>query len=106
MSSTATGFQHLAAELRLYCGEDSLAALAKELKRSGCKRAVVISGRSVSASPAMDLLRATLAPVLVGESQSVRPNSPVPAVEEAARMLREQQADAVIAIGGGSAAVT
>jgi alcohol dehydrogenase class IV len=44
--------------------------------------------------------------VLVGESQSVRPNSPVQAVEEAARVLREQDADAVIAIGGGSAAVT
>jgi alcohol dehydrogenase class IV len=43
---------------------------------------------------------------LVGESRSVRPNSPVQAVEEAARVLREQGADAVIAIGGGSAAVT
>ncbi|MDR6854914.1 iron-containing alcohol dehydrogenase family protein [Variovorax guangxiensis] len=106
MTSPSLGFQHLAAELRLYCGEDSLAALAKELKRSGSKRAVVVSGRSVSASPAMDLLRSALGPVLVGESQSVRPNSPVQAVEEAVRVLRELEADAVIAIGGGSAAVT
>lgn len=106
MTSPALGFQHLSAELRLYCGEDSLAALAKELQRSGSKRAVVVSGRSVSASPAMDLLRSALGPVLVGESQSVRPNSPVQAVEEAVRVLREQKADAVIAIGGGSAAVT
>jgi alcohol dehydrogenase class IV len=106
MKNPAPGFQHLAAELRLYCGEDSLAALAKELKRSGSKRAVVVSGRSVGASPAMDLLRSALGPVLVGESQSVRPNSPVQTVEEAARMLREQEADAVIAIGSGSAAVT
>jgi alcohol dehydrogenase class IV len=106
MTSPASGFQHLAAELRLYCGEDSLTALAKELERSGCKRAAIVSGRSVSASPAMDLLRGALGPVLVGESQSVRPNSPVQAVEEAARVLREQDADAVIAIGGGSAAVT
>lgn len=106
MTSPAPGFQHLASELRLYCGEGSLAALAKELKRSGCKRAVVVSGRSVGASPAMDLLRTVLGPKLVGESQSVRPNSPVPSVEDAARVLREQEADAVIAIGGGSAAVT
>jgi alcohol dehydrogenase class IV len=99
-------FQHVAAELRLYCGEDSLAALGKELKRSGCQRAVVVSGRSVARSPAMDLLRTVLGPVLVGESQSVRPNSPVADVEEAARVLRELQADAVIAVGGGSAGVT
>lgn len=54
----------------------------------------------------MDLLRTTLGPALVGESQSVQPNSPVPAVEEVARVLRDAQADAVIAVGGGSAAVT
>lgn len=106
MSTETLSFQHLAAELRLFCGEHSLAALVKELQRSGCDRAVVISGRSVSASPAMDLLRAALGSVLVGESQTVRPNSPVSAVEEAAAFLGERRADAVIAIGGGSAAVT
>jgi alcohol dehydrogenase class IV len=105
-TETSPTFQHLARDLRLFCGEDSLAALSKELKRSGCRRAVVVSGRSVIASPAMDLLRSAIRPVLVGESQAVRPNSPVPAVEEAARALRDAQADAVIAIGGGSAAVT
>ena len=36
--------------------------LAKELKRSGCQRAVVVSGRSVAQSPAMDLLRSALGP--------------------------------------------
>ena len=105
-NTSSSSFQHLAPELRLFCGEDSLAALARELQRNGCKRAVVICGRSVSTSNAMDLLRKALGPVLVGESKAVRSNSPVPAVEEAARTLGELQADAVIAIGGGSAAVT
>jgi alcohol dehydrogenase class IV len=104
--SAGLSFQHLAAEFRLHCGEDSLTALAKELKRSRCRRAVVVSGRSVGVSPAMDLLRSALGPLLVGESTSVRPNSPVQTVEEIARVLGEQEADAVIAIGGGSAAVT
>lgn len=99
-------FAHLAAELRLYCGDDSLAALSKELKRNGCTRAVVVSGRSVASSPAMDLLRSALGTVLVGESPSVKPNSPLPAVELVTQVLRDAQADAVIAIGGGSAAVT
>jgi alcohol dehydrogenase len=103
---TSLSFQHLAPELRLFCGEDSLAALARELTRAGCHRAVVVSGRSVSRTDAMDALRAALGPVLVGETQCVRPNSPVPAVEEAAQALEAFQADAVIAVGGGSAAVT
>lgn len=106
LNSSPLSFQHVTSELRLYCGEDSMVALARELKRSGCGRAVVVCGRSVSGSDAMDLLRAALGPVLVGESSTVRSNSPVSAVEEAARTLCELEADAVIAVGGGSAAVT
>jgi alcohol dehydrogenase class IV len=105
-SSSLLSFQHVAAELRIMNGEDSLAALARELKRNGCSRAVVVTGRSVSASPAMALLREVLGPVLVAECTTVRPNSPVPDVEQTARVLKDAAADAVIAIGGGSAAVT
>jgi alcohol dehydrogenase class IV len=106
MTTQGQSFQHVAAELRLYCGAESLAALGKELQRNGCRRAVVVSGRSVARSAAMERLRTTLGPVLAGESQSVQPNSPVSAVEEVVRVLRDAEADAVIAIGGGSAAVT
>ena len=103
---SSSSFQHVAAELRLFSGDDSLAALARELKRNDCQRAAVVCGRSVSRSSAMDLLRGALGPVLVGECTAVRSNSPVPAVEEAARALEDLRADAVVAIGGGSAAVT
>ena len=105
-TSRSISFQHIAPELRLYCGEESLAALAREIKRSGCQRAVIVSGRSVGSSNAMQQLRDVLGPLLVGESPTVRPNSPVHAVEEAARALSALDADAVIAVGGGSAAVT
>jgi alcohol dehydrogenase len=103
---TSISFQHLATELRLFCGEDSLHALAREIRRERCSRAVVVCGRSVSRSTAMDLLRNTLDTVLVAECTAVQSNSPVPAVEEAARVLEELEADAVVAVGGGSAAVT
>lgn len=99
-------FQHIAPEWRLYCGENSLLALGKELRRNGCERAVVVCGRSVGASSALELLRAALGPVLVGESHAVQPNSPVPAVQAVVGALQQHRADAVIAIGGGSAAVT
>jgi alcohol dehydrogenase class IV len=99
-------FQHVEAELRLFCGELSLAALARELSRQGCKRVLVVCGRSMGSSGAMEVLRKSLGPVLVGESNAVRSNSPLPAVQEVADALQQTQADAVVAVGGGSAAVT
>jgi alcohol dehydrogenase len=105
-SSASLSFQYVAPELRFYCGQDSLTALVRELKRNGCRRAVVVCGRSVSASKPMELLRSTMGTVLAGECNTVRSNSPLSAVEETARTLTELSADAVIAIGGGSAAVT
>jgi alcohol dehydrogenase class IV len=54
----------------------------------------------------MASLRETLAASLVGECTDVRANSPVPDVLRAADTLDELKADAVIAVGGGSAAVT
>ena len=105
-SSTSFSFQHVAPELRLYCGDDSLTALMRELKRNSCQRAVVVCGRSVGSSKPMELLRSIMGSTLAGECISVQSNSPIAAVEETARILSELSADAVIAIGGGSAAVT
>lgn len=99
-------FHHVAPELRLFVGDDSLGALKRELERSGCRRSVAICGRTMSRSPVMDLLRDALGSALVGVSVSARAHSPLEAVEETARYLGTTAADSVIAIGGGSAAVT
>ena len=106
MTTDARTFQHLAPELRLYGGADSLAALKRELKRSGANRAAVVSGRSVANSYAMELLRQELGATIVAECHSVRSNSPVAAVRDTADVLARSEANAVIAVGGGSAAVT
>lgn len=99
-------FQHIAPELRLFHGEDSLASLKRELERKGCRRAVLICGQTISRSPVLDLLRSALGETLVGTCAAAKEHSPVSAVEEAARFLEESHADALIAVGGGSAAVT
>jgi alcohol dehydrogenase class IV len=99
-------YQHTAAELRLFHGGDSLAALKRELDRGKCRRAVVVCGRTISAHPVLGLLRDALGDTLAGVSAAARENSPVVGVEEAAQFLADQQADAIIAVGGGSAAVT
>lgn len=104
--TTPTSFQHLAPELRLFSGDDSLGALVREIQRSKSQRALILSGRSVAGTAAMDELRTALGSTLAGESTAVRPNSPVSAVQEVADALQQAGADCVIAVGGGSAAVT
>ena len=104
--SRPLSYQHVATELRLYHGEDSLRALKKELERAGSRRAVVVCGNTVSRSDALARMRETLGQAVVHVSASARENSPVSGVEEASRAVTAHEADAIIAIGGGSAVVT
>jgi alcohol dehydrogenase class IV len=99
-------YQHVATELRLYHGNDSLVFLKKELERAGSRRAVVVCGNTISRSGALASMREALGSSIVAVSASAKENSPVSGVEEAARIIAEHHADAIIAVGGGSAAVT
>jgi alcohol dehydrogenase class IV len=100
-------FQHVEPPLRLYQGADSLRFLGRELERAGSRRAVILCGGTMSRDAAlMELVRKATGERLAGVYPGVQAHSPVPAVEAAARELRRLEADAVIAIGGGSAVVT
>jgi alcohol dehydrogenase class IV len=106
MSTMSMSYQHVSAELRVFHGTESLVALKRELDRSGCRRAAIVCGRTISRSGEMQQLREILGDVLAGVSASAREHSPVAGVEETARFLAEVQADSIVAVGGGSAAVT
>lgn len=54
----------------------------------------------------MGLLRNALGALHVGTFSGVQAHSPVPSVSEGATFLKDCKADAIIAVGGGSAAVT
>ena len=100
-------FQHATPAFRTFCGEDALAALPRELDRLGCNRAVIVCAPWVHDYPhLMEALEAALGPRWAGCFDGVQEHSPVPAVEEARRSLEHARADAVIAVGGGSAIVT
>lgn len=99
-------YQYVAPELRVFHGADSLSALKRELERNKCRRAAVICGRTIGRSEALGLLKDSLGELIAGVTTSAREHSPVSGVEEVADFLRRTEADAVIAIGGGSAAVT
>ena len=103
----ARPFRHIAPPCRVYYGEDSLRQLASELDREGCRRAVVFCGRTLASHPkGLSLVSQALGERYAGAFDSVRTHSPLPQVVAGAEALRRLNADAVIALGGGSAVVT
>jgi alcohol dehydrogenase len=99
-------FQHITPPLRLYSGADSLTHLGRELERLGSRRAVIFCGSTLSRDPLLDLVRSAMGERCAGVFPGVRAHSPRPAVEAAADELKRLDADAVVAVGGGSAIVT
>lgn len=98
--------RHIEAPLRLFSGAGALDLLGKELSRAKCKRAVVVCGRSLSEDPAIERLRDAVGGSLAGVCIGVKAHSPRAAVEAAAAEVDALDADALIAVGGGSAMVT
>jgi alcohol dehydrogenase class IV len=83
-------------------GPGKLNAIGRELERRGLRRALVITGKSLAASPLIDRVKAALegrmAGVFSGITQHVPSRTLAGAIEEAKRT----QADCLIGFGGGS----
>jgi alcohol dehydrogenase class IV len=100
-------FRHVTPAYRTFCGDKALGALGGELDRLGCSRAVIVGGPWLLQQPdALAAVETAIGPRLAGRFDDVEEHSPIPAVEKARRLLEESQADAVIAVGGGSSIVT
>jgi alcohol dehydrogenase class IV len=100
-------FRHISPAVRVYYGADCLQHLATELDRLACRRAVVFCGKTLAHHPeALPLMSGALGARLAGVFAGVEAHSPLPAVLAGVEALREMKADAVIALGGGSAVVT
>lgn len=105
---TAPLLQHATPALRTFCGPDAIAALPGQLDRLGAERAVIFCGKSIPRGHSEELKRveSALGKRLAARFDGVEPHSPLPSIEAAGRLLGEAGADAVIAVGGGSAIVT
>src|ERR1700733_4878392 len=100
-------FKHVSPPLRLFHGPDSLISLGRELERLGARRAMIFCGSSISRNATvLDVVRSALGDRYVGAFVGVCAHSPLPSVEAGTRELRRLDADAVVALGGGSAIVT
>ncbi len=100
-----TPFQHVTPSLRLFYGPDSLQSLGKELTRLGSQRAVVFCGQWAT-GPLLDAVRAGMGERCAAVFGDVVAHSPIESVVAAAQLLKQVDADAAVALGGGSAIVT
>lgn len=98
-------FQHITPPLRLFSGPDSLGSLGRELERLGRSRAVVFCGPWAEGA-LLNAVRAGIGDRYAGVFTGVLAHSPVASVEDAAHALKRMEADAVVALGGGSSIVT
>ena len=99
--------RHVSPPFRTFCGEKSLSAIPRELSRVGAARAAVICVEPIAENPqAMARLSEAIGDAFVGFFPGVAEHSPLPSVLAARDFLAEVGADAVIAVGGGSAVVT
>jgi alcohol dehydrogenase class IV len=104
---TNRSFRHFTPASRVFYGDDCLKHLPAELARSGATRAVIFCGRTLAtATPGLPTVQAALGRLCAGVFAGVVEQSPLAAVEDGVAELRRLNADAVIALGGGSAVVT
>jgi alcohol dehydrogenase class IV len=101
-----SSFQHITPPLRLFGGPESLRSLGRELERLKSQRAVIFCGSSMSRSPSLEVVRSAMDGRCAGAFAGVKAHSPLPAVKTATEELKRLDADAVVALGGGSAIVT
>ena len=100
-------FRHATPPFRVYHGADSLQQLPAELDRLRCKRAVVFCGQTLAhRTEGLNIVKQALGERYAGVFDGVQAHSPLPAVLAGVDKLRALEADAVIAVGGGSAVVT
>ena len=98
-------FQHITPPLRLFSGPDSLDQIGRELDRLKSRRAVIFCGPWAQ-GPLLDAVRDAMGDRCAGIYDGVLAHSPVESVQDAAKLLQDLQADAVLALGGGSSIVT
>ena len=84
-------------------GPNCVAELGSELERLGCERALVVTGSSVGQTAAvMDPIRAGLGDRLAGVYAGTTPQKRLGTAYDALEGFRDVDADAVVAVGGGS----
>ncbi|MHB8507192.1 MAG: iron-containing alcohol dehydrogenase [Candidatus Dormibacteria bacterium] len=87
---------------RVYTGDGVHARLGEELERSGIRRALLLTGRSLAAGRLVDRLRVSCGGRLAGEYHEVAAHNPTSSVDGAAAAYAAADCDGIVAFGAGS----
>jgi maleylacetate reductase len=93
-------FVYSAHPARVVFGTGTAAQVREEVQRLGVSRVLLLSSPSLHA--AAEPLRAALGPLLAAEFDGAAMHTPVEVTGQALQVLREHDADCLVAIGGGS----
>lgn len=94
------GFDYVAHPARVLFGSGTASRVGDEVRRLGGARVLLLAGTSVS--DAAEQVCVTLGPLLAARFDGAAMHTPVEVTEKALSLLREAQADCLVAIGGGS----
>ncbi len=84
-------------------GAGSLARLAAEADRLACRRALVVTGRTLAAqTPLIRKVESLLGARHVGTYADIRQHVPESGIVEATRLARDGRVDLLVSVGGGS----
>lgn len=92
--------------VKVVAGEKALDKLAGEFKQLGARRPLLVTDPGVAGAGLLDLVKAAFADsdVTIGAVYDrVPPDSPVGTVHEIVALYKQNQCDALLAVGGGSA---
>ena len=100
-------FRSIGFPIRVHAGDSAIARLADEVDRARAKRVFLVCGPSIAhRTSLLDQVREILGDRLAGVFDQVEAGSPLPSVEKGVAKAAEAGADAIVAVGGGSAVVT
>lgn len=88
---------------RVVFGPGKVHELARLVREVGGSRAVVVCGKSVASGSMLAGVRDALGALSVGAYTGVRAHTPFDDVQQAVELVRQQQADTIVSVGGGSA---
>jgi len=87
---------------RVVFGAGCVARLGDELDRMGASRAVVVTGRTLAASPLLSRVTGALGGRCVEVFAGARQHVPASSVADLARAIEANRADCLVSFGGGS----
>ena len=87
---------------RVVSGPNSIDAIADEIDRRRLSRIVIVTGRTLGASPLLERVRRPVGERCAAVFTGARQHVPSGTVAELAGLLERQKADGVVSFGGGS----